>query len=146
MRKFKVIKKWIGGPEVGTTLNEYSISTTPGELGTDDNPMLHEDGKMAFYFLHQIKGFVEEMKEPEEFWFLQYNGEVKLGTNDMSDWGVVPNWLRFPTKEHAQAFADFMKNSVGKININVTASAGDGAWSFVDFVDALNSRKHGNAG
>jgi hypothetical protein len=85
--------------------------------------------------------YLEEIKT-EEFWFLQYNGQVMQGFDTMKDWGVVPNWLRFPTKEHAQAFADFMKTSMSGVNwIGFTASTIDGTIELTNLCNAINSRR-----
>lgn len=137
MRKFKVTKKWPGGPEVGTV-----YETDNGKV----YPFINGDGWRVMGFaisIEELEGFMEEIKEPEEFWVLELDGKVydqeRIKPEDRSD---VPDWLRFPTKEHAQAFADWMKDTYvhgtfcARGNTPMTSEQDQKA------KEALNSRKH----
>lgn len=97
MRKFKVIKSWPGGPYVGDEL--------------------HEDSKGNFgigfgYSEKELKGFVEEIKEPEEFWFIELDGIARSQYYPTCP-ESIPEWLRFRTKESAEKFAKELKDSHG---------------------------------
>lgn len=133
-RKFKTTKAWPGGPEVGTIFSEEKCDK------------FYADGFYGYLFSGQLEGFVEEIKEPEEFWCVTMDGNVNHKSELCMNKDLVSNFVakefRFPTKEHAQAFADFMKNSLGDnirieklikgiyLDINNNAS------------QALNSRRH----
>jgi hypothetical protein len=129
MRKFKVIKKWPGGPEVGSVIPEAQGYNN--EIFIGDNSFPFED----------FIGFVEEIKEPEEFWFVELDGKV-VSSEQIDDHDCVAKEFRFPTRESATAFADFMKKTCGKkIDFTECNETTTSAEDYV-FTEALNSRIH----
>jgi hypothetical protein len=129
MRKFKVIRKWPGGPEVGTV----------GEMGLENVSFPIAAGYRRWHLVSELEGFVEEITEPEKFWFVELDGKV-VSSEQIDDHDCVTTWLRFPTKELAQAFADGMKESFGKRLVYWENPECDGF--FAKVIDAINSRRH----
>jgi ABC-type glycerol-3-phosphate transport system substrate-binding protein len=123
MRKFKVIRKWPGGPEVGSV----------GEMGVA-SVFFIVDGYRHWHTPEELEGFVEELKEPEEFWFVTTDGMVCPSRSLLYPEDAVSKEFRFPTKEHAQAFADGMRSTTRESKDNT---------QWLKFISALNSRKHG---
>lgn len=130
MRKFKVTKEFPGA-NVGDVLEWNLVAGGYLINGPRNGPT--GNGSSLIMQPEFMKGFGEEIKEQEEFWYVCQDGEVCKGT---TSWTCVPNWLRFPTKEHAQAFADFIKNTYEKKCID------DGMFEFKTFAGSLNSRRH----
>ena len=96
MRKFKVTKKWPNGPSEGEVLEQHEM----------DKKLFSSNNSFA-YSEKELQGFVEEIKEPEEFWFVELDGKV-VSSEQVDDYDSVAKEFRFPTEFHAQAFADFM--------------------------------------
>jgi hypothetical protein len=137
MRKFKVTKDFPGA-KTGDVL-EWNESAE-GYLinGPRNGPT--GNGSTLILQPEILKGFVEETREPEEFWFVELDGKV-VSSEQIDDHDCVTTWLRFPTKELAQAFAKWMQHSAnGKVLI--TQSEQTSNLLDLAMVDALNSRKH----
>lgn len=120
MRKFKVVKKWPAGPEVG-------------EIGEFDTKIvIFRSPFCRWYPLSELNGLVEEINEQEGFWFI--NDFDKVENSVQFDWSDrIPKHLRFRSKEAAQKFAYALKDSLG-INLNKSYDAID------LIIDSLNDR------
>ena len=67
----------------------------------------------------EIEGFVEEVNEPDEFWFVNIDG--KVCPSSWHKWSnEVAQEFRFRTKESAEKFAKALKDSheVAMIDFN----------------------------
>lgn len=128
MRKFKVVRKWPGGPEVGTVW-EYGY------------------GKYQFNE-GELEGFVEEVNWPEEFWWIRPNGTILSSFESPSLSMDVLKEFQFLTKESAEKFAKALKEIK-----SVTVQRGEAGYVFIqeeewdggrakvkDLIDALNDR------
>ena len=101
MGKFKLLKHFEEGQfKIGTVFD------TDGDFITLDNGT--KVPKEVFIRL----GAVEEIKEPEEFWVMDTAGNI-LSSNVFQWINNVPSWNRFRTKDSAEKFASFMKDSYG---------------------------------
>jgi hypothetical protein len=98
MRKFKVVRKWPGGPGVGAI----------GEMGIENVAFEKSSNYGRWHALSELEGFVEEIKDPERFWIVSIAGEVSE-----TGWSGVPSYLRFRTKESAEKFRDALKDTHG---------------------------------
>lgn len=109
-KKYRVTKKWPGGPEVGTVGDRYGM--------VDCAEVCFEGEDETWFKLNELQGFVEEVKEPEEFWYLNIHGQVDkwIGGVSFSDERFgIPDWLRFKTKEACEKFRDIMEKTHGHL-------------------------------
>lgn len=98
MRKFKVVKSWPSGPAIGTI----------GELGLE---VVSFNG--AWFYLKQLEGFVEEVKEPEFFWWVNFYNRCEIERGSVLTSPCVAPEARFRTKESAELFVQGLKDSHG---------------------------------
>lgn len=142
MRKFKVVKAFPLA-KVGDVL-EWNESADGYLI---NGPRNGTTGNGSTIILQQsaLEGFAEEIKEQDEFWYIDTIGEVRN-----SDWSTdyVPKWKQFRTKESAEKFRDALEE-IKKINV-VHGESGyfflqesdwnGGRTKVKDLVDALNDR------
>lgn len=141
MRKFIVKKKWPGGPEVGTI----------GEMGLENVSFAASSNYGRWHTPSELEGFVEEIKEPEEFWFIGTDGLSYNVVASALNLDVIPSWLRFRSKKSAEQFAKALKDSHKLETIEYGESYSgtlyiqekgpeDGRAEIEDLIDALNDR------
>ena len=130
MRKFKVVKMWPGGPGVGSEL----------VVGGAEERYCWKNGYPGVYPVNELEGFVEEIKKPEEFWVLDRAGSPMPSTLDTL-FNIVPDWLRFRTKESAEKFAKALKELHGQdIACAVIADDAEQGDLLINVINALNDR------
>jgi hypothetical protein len=117
MKKLRTIKP-IPGIPVGTVL-EWNTVTDSYLVNTPRNGPTRNGSTLAMQ-ADILDGFVEEIKEPEEFWFLHYSGVVMKVSSVIGGRSVVPSWQIFRTKESAEKFALGLKQTHGNEFENVT--------------------------
>ena len=134
-KKYRVIKKWPLGPNVGAEFETDSDTIFPI---MDENgwQMLNRRIKVS-----ELAEYLEEVKEPEEFWFMDEMGDICSGRDDLpgshDDWkSSIPDWLRFKTKEACEKFRDGLIATHGERSV-----IGAGTTPYVHcLVNALNQR------
>ena len=126
-KKYRVIKKWPLGPNVGAEFETDSDTIFPI---MDENgwQMLNRRIKVS-----ELAEYLEEVKEPEEFWFMDEMGDIC----SCDDWkSSIPDWLRFKTKEACEKFRDGLIATHGEHTF-----IGSGTTPYVHcLVNALNQR------
>jgi hypothetical protein len=83
----------------------------------------------------ELEGFVEEIKEPEGFWFVELDGKV-VSSEQIDDHDCVAKEFRFPSFLSAAAFADGMKSTMS-FKIDTVHHCDQARF----LIQALNSRR-----
>lgn len=107
MKKLRTINP-IPGIPVGTVL-EWNTATDSYLFNTPRNGPTRNGSTLAMQ-ADILEGFVEEVKEQEEFWYLTHYGDIGHSKQVSTE---VPNWLRFRTRESAEKFSNAMRKKVG---------------------------------
>lgn len=96
--------------------------------------------KRNYWKIEDLEGFVEEAKEPDEFWFVYVDGRV-LYSKDHEFSNEVSNEFRFRTKESAEKFAKALKKTKERDSYLSTTSIFEMDKAYIqDILDALNDR------
>ena len=141
MKKYRITKKWPGGPEVGKEMVADYTEKFVTVFSREEREMARVLPNGSYYYVDEIEGFVEEVKEPEEFWFMDEMGDICSGRDDLpgshDDWkSSIPDWLRFKTKEACEKFRDGLIATHGERSV-----IGAGTTPNVHcLVNALNQR------
>lgn len=97
----------------------------------------HKNGYIDAMDLVKL-GLFEEVKEPEEFWWVNFYNHSKVEKSDKYGAVCVDPSARFQTKESAEKFVKALKESHGKL-LEYWSSQ-DSDKYFVDSCEALNDR------